>query len=359
MAAKSLRCRECGAEYELEARYVCERCFGPLEVSYDRPGGRRRARACAAASRPGPQNIWRYADFLPLQAPPGPVGPPDLARGPARRLHAARPRRPARRAPRPARGVGQERLRQPDALVQGPRRHRRRRPRPRARLRDARLRLHRQPRERRRGHRRGARPGDLRLHPVRPRGAEDPRDRRLRDEPGEDPGQLRRRQPPLHRAVGRARLGVRQRQHAARTTPRAPRPLAYEIAEQLGWRTPDRVVAPIASGSLFTKIAKGFAEFSELGLIDGDQPAMNGAQAEGCSPVAKAWADGADFCRPVAPEHDREVAGDRLARRRAVRARRGAHERRRRSTRSTTTRSAPASASSRRRPASSPRPPAA
>jgi len=77
--------------------------------------------------------------------------------------------------------------------------------------------------------------------------------------------------------------------------------LAYEIAEQLGWRTPDRVVAPIASGSLFTKIAKGFQEFSDLGLIDGDQPRMNGAQATGCAPVATAYAEGQDYCRPVRP----------------------------------------------------------
>jgi threonine synthase len=77
--------------------------------------------------------------------------------------------------------------------------------------------------------------------------------------------------------------------------------LAYEIAEQLGWRTPDRVVAPIASGSLFTKIAKGFHEFSELGLIAGDQPRMNGAHATGCSPVATAYAEGQDYCRPVRP----------------------------------------------------------
>jgi len=50
--------------------------------------------------------------------------------------------------------------------------------------------------------------------------------------------------------------------------------VAYEIAEQLGWRTPDRCVVPVASGSLFTKIAKGFAEWQELGLIDGDAPTM-------------------------------------------------------------------------------------
>jgi len=62
--------------------------------------------------------------------------------------------------------------------------------------------------------------------------------------------------------------------------------LGYEIAEQLGWSLPDQVVCPIASGSLFTKIAKGFAQWLELGLVEGDLPAFNGAQAAGCSPVA-------------------------------------------------------------------------
>ena len=75
--------------------------------------------------------------------------------------------------------------------------------------------------------------------------------------------------------------------------------LAYETAEQLGWETPDRVVAPIASGSLFTKIARGFDEWLELGLIDGDVPTMSGAQAAGCRPVAEAFAGGHDVCRPV------------------------------------------------------------
>ncbi|HWC26605.1 MAG TPA: threonine synthase [Solirubrobacteraceae bacterium] len=77
--------------------------------------------------------------------------------------------------------------------------------------------------------------------------------------------------------------------------------VAFEIAEQLGWELPDRVVVPIASGSLFTKIAKGFQEFIDVGLIDGDVPTMNGAQATGCSPVATAFREGHDFCRPVKP----------------------------------------------------------
>ena len=62
------------------------------------------------------------------------------------------------------------------------------------------------------------------------------------------------------------------------------------------------MVAPIASGSLYTKIAKGFAEWRELGLVRGDAPVMNGAQAEGCSPVATAYAAGADYCKPVRPD---------------------------------------------------------
>jgi len=77
--------------------------------------------------------------------------------------------------------------------------------------------------------------------------------------------------------------------------------LGYEIAEQLGWEVPDRVVAPIASGSLYTKIGKGFEKWLELGLVSGTAPVMNGAQAEGCSPVATAFEAGADFCRPVKP----------------------------------------------------------
>jgi threonine synthase len=78
--------------------------------------------------------------------------------------------------------------------------------------------------------------------------------------------------------------------------------LAFEIAEQLGWELPDRCIVPIASGSLFTKIARGFQEWTELGLLDGRLPRMNGAQAEGCSPVASAFADGQDVCRPVKPK---------------------------------------------------------
>ncbi|MFZ5864145.1 MAG: threonine synthase [Nitrospirota bacterium] len=78
--------------------------------------------------------------------------------------------------------------------------------------------------------------------------------------------------------------------------------LAFETAEQLGWRAPDQVVVPIASGSLLTKIWKGLKEFERVGLISGVQTKVNGAQATGCSPVAAAFAEGRDFIKPVKPK---------------------------------------------------------
>jgi threonine synthase len=78
--------------------------------------------------------------------------------------------------------------------------------------------------------------------------------------------------------------------------------LAFEIAEQLGFELPDRCVVPVASGSLFTKVAKGFEEWVQLGLLAGKPPVLNGAQAEGCAPVARAFAAGQDFCVPVRPQ---------------------------------------------------------
>jgi len=77
--------------------------------------------------------------------------------------------------------------------------------------------------------------------------------------------------------------------------------LGYEVAEQLGWKLPDHIVAPIASGSLFTKIHKGFREFVEVGLVEDKHVRFSGAQAEGCSPVASAFREERDFVTPVKP----------------------------------------------------------
>jgi len=67
--------------------------------------------------------------------------------------------------------------------------------------------------------------------------------------------------------------------------------IAYEIAEQLEWETPDAIVSPVASGALFAKLAQGFVELTELGLLAHERPRMYGAQPGGCPPVAAAWAD--------------------------------------------------------------------
>jgi threonine synthase len=78
--------------------------------------------------------------------------------------------------------------------------------------------------------------------------------------------------------------------------------LAFETAEQLGWRFPDHVVVPIASGSQLTKIKKGFEELAKVGLVDAEPDIrVSGAQAEGCSPVAAAFLAGSDTIRPVKP----------------------------------------------------------
>jgi threonine synthase len=78
--------------------------------------------------------------------------------------------------------------------------------------------------------------------------------------------------------------------------------LAYEIAEQLGWRLPDQIVIPVASGSQLTKIDKGFAELIKLGLVEDKPYVIFGAQATGCSPVAQAYRAGQDVVAPVRPD---------------------------------------------------------
>lgn len=77
--------------------------------------------------------------------------------------------------------------------------------------------------------------------------------------------------------------------------------LAYEICEQLGWRLPDQIVVPIASGSQLTKIDKGLQELIKLGLVEDRPYKIFGAQAEGCSPVSTAYKAGHDVVRPQKP----------------------------------------------------------
>jgi len=78
--------------------------------------------------------------------------------------------------------------------------------------------------------------------------------------------------------------------------------LAFEIAEQLGWRLPEQIVIPVASGSQLTKIDKGFTELGKLGLVDATDYKVYGAQATGCSPIAQAYRAGHDVVKPVRPD---------------------------------------------------------
>jgi len=78
--------------------------------------------------------------------------------------------------------------------------------------------------------------------------------------------------------------------------------LGYEVAEQLGWRAPDHCIVPLASGSLYVKIWKGLQELAKLWLIDSVHTKMSGAQAAGCSPIVSAWEAGTLNIRPVRPK---------------------------------------------------------
>jgi threonine synthase len=75
--------------------------------------------------------------------------------------------------------------------------------------------------------------------------------------------------------------------------------LAFEIAESLDWRSPDVIVAPVASGAMFTRVARGFEELADLGLIERRPIRFVGGQAAGCAPVATAWEAGTDVIEPV------------------------------------------------------------
>jgi threonine synthase len=78
--------------------------------------------------------------------------------------------------------------------------------------------------------------------------------------------------------------------------------MAYEIAEQLGWRAPSAIVTPMAGGALVTKLGAGFAELARLGWIEGPLPRLFGAQAAGCAPIVTAIQNGTESVAPVRPD---------------------------------------------------------
>jgi threonine synthase len=292
MPPESLRCKECKTTYALDARYVCEQCFGPLEVAYaprtdDDPAAlRRRIQA-------GPHSLWRYADFLPVQAPPRgtlPAGWTPLLKvdrlgqqlglrelwiknDAANPTHSFKDRVVSVALAR-ARELGFDTIACASTgnLANAVAAH------AAAAGLESYVFI----------------PSDLEeqkvlatgvygTNLVAVRGNYDDVNRLCTEVSGEHDW---------------AFVNINMRPYYAEGS----KTLAYETVEQLGFELPDRVVCPIASGSLFTKIARGFEEWLELGLVEGELPTFNGAQATGCSPVATAFEAGQDFCRPVKPD---------------------------------------------------------
>jgi len=291
MPVEALQCKECGETYGLEARYACDNCFGPLEVSYDLSGvtadsARRRIQA-------GPPTIWRYADFLPFDAPPRTAlaaGITPLVRADrlAARLglgevwvknDAANPThsfkdRVVTIALAKARELGYEVVACAstgnlanavaahaaasglESYVFVP-----------ADLEEQKI----------------LATGVYGAHVVAVRGTYDDVNRLCTE---------------LSAQRDWAFVNVNVRPYYAEGS----KTLGFEIAEQLGFEPPDRVVVPIASGSLFTRIARGFEEWLSVGLLEGSTPVMCGAQAAGCSPVAQAFETGSAVCQPVRPD---------------------------------------------------------
>jgi len=301
MAMTHLQCKECGEQYPLQALYVCERCFGPLEVGYDHSRLAIDVGELRRRIQGGPQNIWRYADFLPLAGgPPGPSGRL------ASRVGLPAGCTPLIRADRLAESLGLREVWVKNDAAN-----------PTHSFKDRVVSVA------------VARARELGLQTIACASTGNLANSVAAHAAalGMDsyvfvPADLEEQKILATGVYGTNLIGVdgsyddvnrlctelcAERDWAFVNINLRPyyaegsKTLAFEIAEQLGWQLPDRCVVPVASGSLFTKVARGFEEWRELGLLEGELPRMNGAQAEGCAPVANAFAAGQDVCRPVKP----------------------------------------------------------
>ncbi len=312
-----LRCRECAREFPAEALHVCDYCFGPLEVAYDYEA------IAASVSRErieaGPRTIWRYRDLLPVDD----ETPVDLGAGFT----------PLVRADRLAAELGLGELWIKDDTAN-----------PTGSFKDRVVSVA-LTKARQLGFKVAAcaSTGNL-ANSVAAHAA-----RAGLDSVVLIPHDLEAAKVTMTSVYGGTVIAVEgtyddvNRLCAELTSERpswafvnvnvrtyyaeGSKTLAFEIAEQLGWRAPDHVVVPIGSGSQLTKVAKGFSELGKVGLLP-EEPAVrvSGAQAEGCSPVATAFAAG-DRRHPAGQAQDhRQVAGHRQPGRRLVRPRRDAQD---------------------------------
>jgi threonine synthase len=293
MPATSLRCRSCAAEYALEDLGTCTACFGPLDPVYDWD-----ALACTVTRETisaGPASIWRYAPLLPVEAPTDVRLAPGFT--------------PLVRAPRLADevGVGELWLKLDTAN-------------PTHSFKDRVVGIAAaKARELGIGTLACSSTGNL-ANAVAARAAAEGMEAAVFCPADLEPEKLvatavygatvyavrgtyddcSRLTIELSFELPWGFVNVSLRSYYAEGS----KTVAFEIAEQLGWDAPDAVVAPIASGSLYSKIAEGFDQLRRIGLVDAEAPRLFGGQAEGCSPVASAFSSGA----PVTPVRPATVA---------------------------------------------------
>ncbi|MFN7972326.1 MAG: threonine synthase [Acidobacteriota bacterium] len=286
-----LKCRECGTIVPIGPRYVCEECFGPLEVVYDYEAiGRACSRESIAA---GPRSIWRYAPLLPVS--------------PAHVVTLQEGLTPLVPAPRLAKAIGLRELYVKNDACN-----------PTYSFKDRVVSVA-VSRAKEFGFSTvacastgnlggsvaafgavsGLRPvvfipSDLEPSKITGIGAYGPT---LVGVEGtyDDVNRLCSEISAIREDWAFVNVNVRPFYSEGSKT------LGYEVAEQLGWRAPDHVVVPIASGSLLCKIHKGLHELAMLGLIPTPRTRVSGAQAEGSAPVANAFRAGAKEIKPVKP----------------------------------------------------------
>ncbi len=286
--ASALRCRECGRQFPLDPIHFCEFCFGPLEVAYDYEG---MAKAITRESiQRGPNSLWRYKEFLPVMG----EDVVDMNQGftpltKARRLgellgldnlyikndcvnptYSFKDRVVAVAATR-ARELGFDTLAcASTGNLAGATAAAAARAGMRANI---------------------FIPADLEQGKILGAAIYGPNIYAI--EGSYD--QVNRLCSELADKYRWAFVNVNVRPYYAEGS----KTMGYEVVEQLGWRTPDWAIAPLASGSMFTKIYKGFKEMRQVGLIDDVQTRMIAAQALGCSPIVTAFDEGTLNVRPV------------------------------------------------------------
>lgn len=287
----ALRCKECSAEYEPKAIHVCEFCFGPLEVVYDYSALARTVTRESIAA--GPKSIWRYRSFLPVATD----SPIDVGTGMT----------PLLKSNRLARRLGLKNLFIKNDAVNMPTLSFKDRVVSVALTRarelgfttvscastgnlansTAAIAAH-----------AGLDccvfiPADLEAGKILGTLIYGPTVMAVQG----NYDQVNRLCSEVANTHGWGFVNINLRPYYSEGS----KTLGYEVIEQLGWQLPDHIVAPLASGSLFTKIHKGFQEFIKVGLVDEKTVRFSGAQAEGCSPIAQAFREERDFITPVKP----------------------------------------------------------